>query len=120
MFLAFSSITVNVHSKLVVFRYVHLFCVGTKYLVLLQLFLYTIYILYTSAIFTSNYGIISSYVDSTCYFLGCSVRGRKKNFKTTLASLVTSTEICLCRFCRNYYSFSSAILTLWPIRHFST
>ena len=75
MLLAFSSIMVNLYSKIFVFQYMHLtFCVGTKYVVLLQLLL-----LNTSAIFTSNYGIISSYVDSTGSFIGCSVRGRKKN-----------------------------------------
>ena len=74
MLLAFSSIMVNLHSKIFVFQYMHLFCVGTKYLVLLQLLF-----LYTSAIFTSDYGITSSYVDYTGSFLGFSVRGRKKN-----------------------------------------
>ena len=71
--LAFSAVMVNLHSKIFVFQYMHLFCVGTKYVVLLQ-----ILFLYTSAIFTSNYGVISSYVDSGV-FLDCSVRGRKNN-----------------------------------------
>ena len=74
MLLAFSLIMVNLHSKILVFQYMHLFCVDTKYVVLLQLLF-----LYTSAIFTANYGIINSYVDSTGSFLGFSVRGRKKN-----------------------------------------
>ena len=74
MFSAFSSITVNLLSKSFVFQYMHLFCVGTNYLALLPLLF-----LYTSAIFTSNYEIISSYVDCTGSFLGCSVRGRKTN-----------------------------------------
>ena len=73
MLLAFSSIMVNRHSKIFVFQNIHLFCVGTKYVVLLQLLF-----LYISAIFTSNYGIISSYVDFTGSFSGCSVRGKKK------------------------------------------
>ena len=91
--LAFSSIIVNLNSKILFFQYMHLFCVGTKYLVLLQLLF-----LYNSAIFTSNHGIISSYVHSTGSFLGCSVRGRKKKL-TTLASFLTSTEICQCGLC---------------------
>ena len=74
IFSAFSSITVNLYSKNFVFQYMHLFSIGTNYLVLLQLLL-----LYTRAIFTSNYRIISLYVDSIGSFLGCSVRGRKKN-----------------------------------------
>ena len=74
MLLAFFSIMVNLHSKIVSFQYMHLFCVGIKYVVLLQLLF-----LYTSATFTSNYGVISSYVDSIGSFLGYSVRGRKKN-----------------------------------------
>ena len=58
MFLAFFSITVNVHSKPFVVQYMHLFCAGTKYLVFLQLLFQ-----YISAILASNYGIISSYLD---------------------------------------------------------
>ena len=90
MFSAFSSITVNLHSKNFVFQCKYLFYVGTNYLVLLQLLF-----LYTSAIFTSNYGIISSYVDCTGSFLGCSVRGRKviNNSSKFLRNLI-STEIC--------------------------
>ena len=42
MLLPFSSIMVNLHLQIFVFQYMHLFCVGTKYVVLLQLlFLYT-------------------------------------------------------------------------------
>ena len=42
MLLPFSSILVNLNSQIFVFQYMHLFCVGTKYVVLLQLlFLYT-------------------------------------------------------------------------------
>ena len=50
----------------------HLCCVGTKYLVLLQLLF-----LYLSAILASNYGIISSYVDYTGSFIGCYEVGKK-------------------------------------------
>ena len=74
MLSAFSSVTVNLYSKNFVFQYMPLFCVGTNCLVLLQLLF-----LYTSAVLTSNCGITSSYVDCTGSFLGCSVRGRKKN-----------------------------------------
>ena len=76
IFSAFSSITVNLHSKIFVFQYMHLFCVGINYLVLLHLLF-----LYTSAIFTSNYGIISSYVDCTGSFLvvQCEVEKRIHN-----------------------------------------
>ena len=74
MLWAFSSIRVNLHSKISVFQYMHLFCVATKYVVLLQLLF-----LYTSAVFASNYVIMSWYVDSTGSFLGCSERGRKNN-----------------------------------------
>ena len=74
MFLAFSSIRVNLHSTNFVFQCMLLFFVSTNYLVLLQLLF-----LYTSAIFTSNYGIISSNVDCTGSFLGCSVPGGKTN-----------------------------------------
>ena len=66
--LAFSSITVNLHSKNFVFQCMYLFCVGIKYSVLLQLlFLYS----RLSAVLASNYRIISSNVDSTGPFLGC-------------------------------------------------
>ena len=65
MFLALYSITVNLYSKIFVFQYMHLCCVGTRYFVLLQLLF-----LYTSAILASNYGIISSYVDCTSSPLG--------------------------------------------------
>ena len=64
--LGFSLIPVNLHSKNFVFQHMHLFCVGTNYLVLFPLLF-----LCPSAIFTSNYEIISSYVDSTGSFLGC-------------------------------------------------
>ena len=66
MISVFSSIRVNLRSKIFVFQYMHLRCVGTKYLVLLQLLF-----LYPSAILASNYGIISSYVDCAVSFLGC-------------------------------------------------
>ena len=65
MFLALYSITVNLYSKIFVFEYMHLCCVGTWYFVLLQLLF-----LYTSAILASNYGIIISYVDCTGSLLG--------------------------------------------------
>ena len=55
MLLAFSSIMVNLHSRIFVFQYMHLLCVGTEYVVLLQLLF-----LYPSAILASNYRIISS------------------------------------------------------------
>ena len=64
-FLALYSIMVNVYSKIFVFEYMHLCCVGTRYFVLLQLLF-----LYTSTILASNYGIISSYVDCTGSLLG--------------------------------------------------
>ena len=64
-FLALYSVKVNVYSKIFVFEYMHLCCVGTRYFVLLQLLF-----LYTSTILTSNYGIISSYVDCTGSLLG--------------------------------------------------
>ena len=54
--------------------------------------------LYTSAIFTSNYGIMSSYVDSKGSFIGSSVRGRKKEL-STLASFMSFKEIFWCGFC---------------------
>ena len=63
-FSIFSSISVNLCSKNFAFQYIQLFCVGTKYLVLLQLLF-----LYAKAIFTSNYGIISSHADSAGIFL---------------------------------------------------
>ena len=66
MFLACSSITENLNSKIFVFRYIHFLCVGTKYLVLLQ-----VLFLFTSAILAANYGIASSYVDFTGSFLCC-------------------------------------------------
>ena len=66
LFLALYSITVNLYSKTFVFQYVHLCCVRTKYFVLLQLLF-----LYTKAILSSNYGIISSYVDCTASVFGC-------------------------------------------------
>ena len=65
MFLALYSITVNLYSKIFVFQYMHLCCVGTRYFVLLQLLF-----LYTSAIRASNYGIINSYIDCTSSPLG--------------------------------------------------
>ena len=65
MFLALYSIAVNLYSKIFVFEYMHLCCVGTRYFVLLQLLF-----LYTSAILASNYGIIISYVDCTGSLLG--------------------------------------------------
>ena len=65
MFLALYSITVNPYSKIFVFQYLHLCCVGTRYFILLKLLF-----LYTSAILASNYGIISSYVDCTSSPLG--------------------------------------------------
>ena len=49
MFLALYSVTVNLYSKIFVFQYMHLCCVGTRYFVLLQLLF-----LYTSAIRASN------------------------------------------------------------------
>ena len=60
MFLALYSMTVNLYSKIFVFQYMHLCCVGTRYFVLFQLLF-----LYTSAILASNCGIISSYLDCT-------------------------------------------------------
>ena len=51
--------------KILLSKLMPLFYVGTKYLVLLQLLF-----LYTSAILALNYGIISSYVDSTSSCLG--------------------------------------------------
>ena len=64
-FLALYSMKVNVYSKIFVFQYMHLFCIGTRYFVLLQLLF-----LYTSAILALNYGIIISYVDCTGSLLG--------------------------------------------------
>ena len=52
--------------KILLCKLMPLFYVGTKYLVLLQLLF-----LYTSTILALNYGIISSYVDSTGSFLRC-------------------------------------------------
>ena len=95
MSLAFSSIMVNLHSKIFAFQYMHLLCVGTKYVVLLQLFIQD---LYTSAIFTSNYEIISSYVDSTGSFLGCPVRGRKYNITTNSSRGLSAKAIASCGF----------------------
>ena len=63
MFSTFSSM---VKKKKNVFQYMRLFCVATKYLVLLQLLF-----LYTNAILASNYGIIGSSVDSAGSSLGC-------------------------------------------------
>ena len=64
MFLPLSSITVNLHLKIFAFK--DKCCVGTKYLVLWQLFFP-----YPRAILASNYGIISSYLDCRGSFLAC-------------------------------------------------
>ena len=53
-------------SEMFVFQYMQLCHVGTKYLILLQLFF-----LYPSAKLASNYGIISSYRDSTGSLFCC-------------------------------------------------
>ena len=66
MFWAFFSMKANLHWKIFVFQYMHLCCIGTKYLVLLQLLF-----LYPSAILGSNYAFISWNVDCTASFLGC-------------------------------------------------
>ena len=78
---------------------------GTKYLVLLQLLF-----LYPRAILTSNYEIISSYLDCTGYFLGCyGVEKRIENsgkFLDLHGNILMSVLLKLLA-----RGFSSAILT---------
>ena len=63
MFLALCSVVHLYWEKSVFFQWMHLFCVGTKYLVLLQLLL-----LYTIAILSSNYDLEKG-IDNSKKFL---------------------------------------------------
>ena len=116
MLLAFSSIMVNLHSKSFFFQYMHFFFDGTKYVVLLQLLF-----LYTSAIFTSNYGIICSVRMQTPKVLFQIAQYEvEKGINNSSKLLDLDRNMFLWVLLKLLYLLTRYFLTLLPIRHFST
>ena len=112
MFSAFSSITVNLHSKNFVFN----ICIFS----VLAQSIFSIIAIIVPVHQRNTYIKVRDHqlVCRLHKYFSWLLHGNKRMNNSRM--FLTSTEICYCWFCWSYCSFSSVILTLWSIRQLST